>query len=216
MGNLILVRHGRTVLNTNDAHERLRGWLDVPLDEQGLREATETAQAVAQYPISLIFASDLVRARQTATAIVAATGAPIFSTHNLRPWNVGSLAGQRVSEILPILQRLEHDPSLPAPDGESFLAFYDRYFVALQELMEIAHRVSHNVVVVTHVRNLLATPTVLFGGDKSRIPVTGGPSTGSLTWVERRGSRWSLRVESDAPSLREFVVPAIAPSAVAG
>ena len=44
MGKLILVRHGHTSLNSPGDDERLRAWLDVPLDEKGLREAAETAE----------------------------------------------------------------------------------------------------------------------------------------------------------------------------
>jgi len=198
MGKLILVRHGKTVLNAQDNSERLRGWMDVPLDEQGLREAEETAQRLAQYPVAHIYSSDLYRARQTANAVVKATLAPILHTPDLRPWNVGTLAGQRVNDILPILKQLELDPSLPAPGGESFLQFCDRYLRKLEELLAIAHRSESCIVAVTHVRNLLAAPTLLGGGDKARIPVTGGPNTGSLVWVENNGKGWNLRVD-DAP-----------------
>jgi broad specificity phosphatase PhoE len=195
MGKLILVRHGKTVLNSQDNSERLRGWMDVPLDEQGLREAEETAQRLAQYPVAHIYSSDLYRARQTADAVAKATLAPILHTSDLRPWNVGTLAGQRVKDILPILQQLELDPSQPAPAGESFLQFCDRYSRKLEELLEIAHRSEACIVAVTHVRNLLAAPTLLRGGDKGHIPVTGGPRTGSLVWVEKNGKRWNLRVD---------------------
>lgn len=41
MGELILVRHGHTPLNVPGRDERLRGWLDIPLDDQGLQEAAE-------------------------------------------------------------------------------------------------------------------------------------------------------------------------------
>jgi broad specificity phosphatase PhoE len=198
MGKLILVRHGKTVLNSQDNSERLRGWIDVPLDEQGLREAEETAQRLAPYPVAQIYSSDLYRARQTADAVVKATLAPIQHTSDLRPWNVGTLAGRRVKDILPILQQLELDPSLRAPGGESFLQFCDRYSRKLEELLEIAHRSEACIVAVTHVRNLLAAPTLLRGGDKSLIPVTGGPKTGSLVWVEKDGKGWNLRVD-DAP-----------------
>ncbi len=198
MGKLILVRHGKTVLNSIDGSERLRGWLDVSLDEQGLREAEETAQRLAQYPIAHIYSSDLYRARQTASAVVRSTGAPIMHTSNLRPWNVGTLAGQQVRAILPILQELEVDPSLPAPGGESFLQFCDRYLRQLEQLIAIAARSTGYIVAVTHVRNLLAAPTLLHGGDKSRIPVSGGPNTGALVWVEQNAKGWNLRVD-EAP-----------------
>jgi broad specificity phosphatase PhoE len=198
MGKLILVRHGKTVLNSLDGAERLRGWMDVPLDEQGLREAEETARRLAQYPVAHIYSSDLYRARQTANAIGKATLAPILHTSGLRPWNVGTLAGQRVKDILPILQQLELDPSLPAPEGESFLQFCDRYSRKLEELLDIANRSNACIVAVTHVRNLLAAPTLLHGGDKGHIPVSGGPKTGSLVWVEKNGKGWNLRVD-EAP-----------------
>ena len=198
MGKLILVRHGKTVLNAQDNSERLRGWMDVPLDEQGLREAEETAQRLSQYPVAHIYSSDLYRARQTANAVVKATLAPILHTSGLRPWNVGTLAGQRVKDILPILQQLELDPSLPAPEGESFLQFCDRYSRKLEELLDIANRSKAYIVAVTHVRNLLAASTLLHGGDKSHIPVSGGPKTGSLVWVEKNGKGWNLRVD-EAP-----------------
>lgn len=198
MGKLILVRHGKTVLNSLDSSERLRGWMDIPLDEQGLREADETAQRLAQHPVEHIYCSDLYRARQTADAVVKATLAPIAHTADLRPWNVGTLAGQRVKDILPILQQLELDPSMPAPGGESFLQFCERYLRKLHELLDIANRSTGCIVAVTHVRNLLAAPTLLHGGDKAHIPVSGGPKTGSLVWVEENGKGWNLRVD-EAP-----------------
>jgi broad specificity phosphatase PhoE len=126
---------------------------------------------------------------------VKATSAPVVHTSDLRPWNVGTLAGQRVKDILPILKQLELDPSMPAPDGESFLQFCERYLGKLKELIDTANRSTGCIVAVTHVRNLLAAPTLLHGGDKRHIPVTGGPSTGSLVWVEKNGKRWDLRVD---------------------
>jgi broad specificity phosphatase PhoE len=78
MGQLILVRHGKTVLNSHDNEERLRGWLDIPLDEQGLQEAELTARRVAQYQVAHIYSSDLRRARQTSDAVMRATLAPVF------------------------------------------------------------------------------------------------------------------------------------------
>lgn len=214
MGKLILVRHGKTVLNSLDNEERLRGWMDVPLDEQGLREADETARRLAQYPVDHIYSSDLYRARQTADAVVRATRAPIAHTSDLRPWNLGTLAGQRVKDILPILQQLELDPSQAAPGGESFNQFCDRYTRKLKELIDLAARSVHCIVAVTHVRNLLAAPALLHDGDRAHIPVRGGPTTGALVWVEKAGKGWNLRVDeakdgqvADSPSRAEILVP---------
>jgi 2,3-bisphosphoglycerate-dependent phosphoglycerate mutase len=196
-GELILVRHGKTVLNSLDDSERLRGWLDVPLNDEGLEEAEQTARQVAQYPIAAIYCSDLLRARQTAAAIARLTKVTVISTSELRPWNVGSLAGKQVTAILEDLRQLELDPSRPAPDGESFLQFYDRYSRKLRRLLKTADRSSGCIVAVTHVRNLLAAPTILQGGDKTKIPVRGGAKTGALVWVRKSGGKWHAGSEEE-------------------
>jgi broad specificity phosphatase PhoE len=87
---------------------------------------------------------------------------------------------------------------MPAPGGESFLQFCDRYSRKLEELLDIAERSTEHIVAVTHVRNLLAAPVLLHGGDRGHIPVTGGPKTGSLVWVEKSREGWDLRVD-EAP-----------------
>jgi 2,3-bisphosphoglycerate-dependent phosphoglycerate mutase len=191
MGKLILVRHGRTLLNSDGESEKLRGWLDVPLDENGLLEARETAELIAGHPVGGIYCSDLIRAQQTATAISLRTRLPIFPTPELRPWNVGSLAGKQVTTILGELEKLEENPDLPAPEGESFQQFYDRYAAKLQCLLALAAQSSRHIVVVTHVRNVLATPTILSNGDRKKIPVHGGAKTGATVWVERSNGKWT-------------------------
>jgi hypothetical protein len=87
---------------------------------------------------------------------------------------------------------------MSAPGGESFLDFCERYLRKLEELLEISDRSAGCIVAVTHVRNLLAAPTLLRGGDRSRIPVSGGPQTGSLVWVRKNGREWNLHVD-EAP-----------------
>jgi 2,3-bisphosphoglycerate-dependent phosphoglycerate mutase len=198
-GKLILVRHGRTVLNSLDDSEKLRGWLDVPLDDLGLEEAEETARRVAKYPVTAIYCSDLQRAQQTADAIARKTKLRIIPTRELRPWNVGSLAGKLVSTILDELRHLELDPSRPAPEGESFLQFYERYSRKLKGLLKSVDRSSGCIVSVTHVRNLLATPTILRNGDKTKIPVRGGAKTGALVWVQKSGGKWHAGCEEEEP-----------------
>jgi probable phosphoglycerate mutase len=199
MGRLILVRHGKTVLNSLDDAERLRGWMDIPLNEEGFREAQYTAKRIAQHRIQTIYCSDLCRAQQTGEAVVRTSGAPIIHTAGLRPWNLGTLAGQRVKDILPILKQLEVNPKLPAPGGESFLDFFRRYSRCLRGLLKAAARSSSCIVAVTHVRNLLATPTIIEAGDPCKIPVRGGPKTGSLMWLRLENSQWQIHVEEGSP-----------------
>lgn len=193
MGKLILVRHGHTCLNSPGKDERLRGWLDIPLDQQGLAEAAATAELLARYPVDLIYSSDLRRARQTAEVVRRRTRARhVIPTKDLRPWNLGVFHGQKVFEILPFLNLLNRYPDLAAPTGESFFQFYGRYSTRLLELMNKAAQSSGYVVAVTHVRNVLAARTVIEQGDPARVPVRGGPSTGTLTFVEKHDGVWKI------------------------
>lgn len=192
MGKLILVRHGRTPLNRPGADERLRGWLDVPLDDEGLKEAAAIGERLAGHPIEVTYSSDLRRARQTAETIRRSVKSQLIVTPDLRPWNLGVFCGQRVRDLLPFLTQLNQHPDLPAPSGESFHQFYGRYSARLRQLINLAAPLSRDVVVITHVRNLLATKTIVEHGDRDRVPVRGGPPTGTLMVVEKRNGAWCV------------------------
>jgi broad specificity phosphatase PhoE len=192
MGKLILVRHGHTHLDESGENKRLRGCLDVPLDEHGMQEAVETAERVARYPIQKIFSSDLRRARHLAELIKEHTKAPVVTTTELRPWDLGVFAGQRICDVLPFLDLLNQHPELPAPDGESFYHFYGRYSHRLSELMNLADESPNCIVAVTHHRNLLASPTIINHGDRDRVPVRGGAKAVTLMVVEKNTGKWTI------------------------
>jgi broad specificity phosphatase PhoE len=192
MGKLILVRHGHTPLNRPGDDERLRSWLNVPLDDKGKEEAARTAEMLTKYSVDIIYCSDLRRARQTAEVVRRRVKASVIATNELRPWNLGAFGGQRVKEILPFLNLLNQRPDLPAPSGESFYQFYGRYSHRLSELLNLADSTDGCVLAVTHVRNLLAATTIIEGGDRTKVPVKGGPSTGTISVVEKIEGRWRI------------------------
>jgi broad specificity phosphatase PhoE len=199
MGKLLIIRHGHTALNLPGRDERLRGWLDVPLDQQGLDEAAETGDHVSSnYQVDHIYCSDLRRARQTAEVLRRKTGAAVTHTSGLRPWNLGVFCGQRVREIIPFLNLLNQHPDMPAPSGESFYQFYGRYAHRLQALLSEAETSSGSIAVVTHVRNLLAAASIILGGDRDKVPVKGGPQTGAVLVAEKRLGAWILQAGSSA------------------
>jgi broad specificity phosphatase PhoE len=193
VGRLLIIRHGHTGLNMPGRDERLRGWLDVPLDAEGLEEAAKTAEEVsATCVVSAIYSSDLRRARQTAEVLRRKTKAPVTASRDLRPWNLGVLCGQRVREILPFLNLLNQHLDLAAPGGESYYQFYGRYAHRLNQLLSLAEASSNDIAVVTHVRNLLAASSVITGSDIAKVPVKGGPHTGAIVVVKKERGRWRL------------------------
>lgn len=68
MARLILVRHGETEWNRQ---KRYQGQTDTELNTTGIRQAGKTAERLAQEKISVIYCSDLRRARQTAEIIAS-------------------------------------------------------------------------------------------------------------------------------------------------
>lgn len=132
-GRLIYIfRHGQTLLNKED---KIRGWLDIPLDEIGIEEAQDLGFAIKEAGIELdgIYTSDLIRAEQTSLEISKITGIPILGeTKILRPWDVGTLSGtdgKKAHEIMSEAAR--HGPDKEIGGGESFNIFRHRFLVGV-------------------------------------------------------------------------------------
>ena len=69
---IIAIRHGETAWNVDT---RLQGHLDIALNNKGLWQAGQVARSLADEDVKAIYASDLLRAWQTAHAIAQATSA---------------------------------------------------------------------------------------------------------------------------------------------
>jgi broad specificity phosphatase PhoE len=97
---IYLVRHGETALN---AENRLRGWTNPPLNQQGRKEARDVGEHLAATPLKKLYVSDLIRAIQTSNAIEAdqAEEPRVIVTDRLRPINFGDWNGELLSEVEP-------------------------------------------------------------------------------------------------------------------
>lgn len=67
-GHLVLVRHGESRWNLSD---RFTGWVDVPLSENGIREAQRVAEFCKEHEYAAAYTSDLTRAQETLLIILA-------------------------------------------------------------------------------------------------------------------------------------------------
>lgn len=135
---LLMIRHGSTQYNEGGpAHERTRGWANVPMDPQGHQQAQAAARMSAPYPLKAIISSDLDRAHTTAQYVSQQhPGVPLLTTPALRPWHVGNLTGHLYEEAKPILDAHLQKPSEPIAGGESFYDFAQRSLPLLQSLAE--------------------------------------------------------------------------------
>ena len=72
MPTVLLARHGETTWNRDG---RLQGWAPTPLTDRGHEQSRALAAAVAtEYDVDRVLASDLRRARQTATHLAEGVG----------------------------------------------------------------------------------------------------------------------------------------------
>lgn len=121
-----LVRHGRTALNTAG---RLRGHLDVSLDDVGRGEADALGRLFRGLPVTAVVSSPLARARATAAPIVRSTGAPLHVDIALADRDYGAWAGMGQVEVEARFGTLD-----AAPGVESVEAVADRAAACLDRL----------------------------------------------------------------------------------
>lgn len=161
---MILLRHGETKLNSED---KLRGWEDVPLNDAGIKEAKDAAKELKDIAFDRIYSSDLERAFETAKMVAKNHNLKPISRNWFRPIDYGSLAGKSLKDIQPILDDLtdkwKTDPTIKAPDGESFEDFQDRCLGGLHAVINAASD-GETILIVTHLRDCLLVHGVAIHG----------------------------------------------------
>ncbi|RZI79205.1 MAG: histidine phosphatase family protein, partial [Microbacterium sp.] len=148
---LVLVRHGRTAWNLEG---RAQGHTDVGLDDVGRAQAAAVAPVLAGLRPSVLWSSDLARARETAAEVAAATGLTARYDARLREFDVGERAGLTVAEFAERFPesyeswRSGHITGL-VPGAETPQQVVDRVVPALTEIWS-AIRPGETTVVISH------------------------------------------------------------------
>lgn len=86
---LYVIRHGESENNLKGVHS---GWADISLTEKGIADAKGISPFLQKIPFDKIYASDLLRARQTAEN--ALPGCAYELNTDIREINVGSVSGR--------------------------------------------------------------------------------------------------------------------------
>lgn len=147
---ILAIRHGETAWNRDT---RIQGHIDIPLNDQGLWQASRLAQALRDEPLAAIYSSDLARARQTAQAVADVHGLPVETHTGLRERHFGLFEGKTWHEIetgwpeqaLAWRQRV---PEFAPEGGENLLQLQAR---VVGTVLELARRhPGEQVVMVAH------------------------------------------------------------------
>jgi len=147
---LIAVRHGETDWNVQS---RLQGQTDVPLNEQGRRQAACLPAALAHDLPDVIYSSDLARALDTARAVADSLGLPVLTDQGLRERHFGLFEGYTYTEVEErwpddSARWRRREPNFGPDGGETLQGFYDRSVDALTRIA--ARHPDSTVMVVAH------------------------------------------------------------------
>ncbi len=138
---LLLIRHGETTFNVE---QRLPGHLpDVPLTDEGRRQAHRAAVALSAIPLSAVISSPLERARDTAEIIARGWGLPVRLDDRLKDTDSGRWSGQKIDELAksdPEWRAFVAHPTEPPPSVgvESLAVVMERSVAAVEDVLRNA------------------------------------------------------------------------------
>jgi probable phosphoglycerate mutase len=147
---ILAIRHGETAWNRDT---RIQGQLDIELNERGRAQAAALAEALRDESITAIYSSDLARARETAQALAAISGAPLTLDTALRERAFGQFEGHTWAEIETRWpedsQRWrKRDLGFAPGGGESLPVLFDRCVAAVERLA--AAHPGETIAIVAH------------------------------------------------------------------
>ncbi len=143
MTEILLIRHGETAWNVA---MRLQGHLDIPLNEQGERQAAALGAHLQDEVLDAIVSSDLRRASQTAREIARRQGLPLHLDRGLRERCFGGFENLHYGEIerrypqeFAAWKARDIDAVLPPGErpGETLRQFHER---AIATILRLARR----------------------------------------------------------------------------
>ncbi|MDD4237144.1 MAG: alpha-ribazole phosphatase [Desulfotomaculaceae bacterium] len=186
-----LIRHGETEWNTT---MKFQGRTDIPLSERGRRQAVSLGKRLAALKLDAFYASDLVRAYETATIISSHHGLPIETVPGLRELNFGAWEGLTSTEIKKLFpdeikQWWENPFSIRIPGGETYNELIERSVKAIKKL--VARHSDGQVVVVTHGGAIRSIVCSVLGIDLSKYWQL-GLHNGSLSILDFTGWEYGI------------------------
>jgi len=156
-----IVRHGYSWRNKNNIASCWPEKKRCPLTKQGKKQAGAVAKKLKKKDIDLIFASDLLRTRQTAEIIGKEIGLKVIFDKRLREADVGIFNGQSIDKIgrlwdkerkLHPLEYYQKRFKVAPPKGETYADIEKRMFDFVKKT-EKKYR-GKNILIVSHQRPL--------------------------------------------------------------
>jgi len=189
---LYFLRHGessanllRQFSNRGDEH---------PLTERGLQQARQAAHNLSGVKAERIYASPVLRARQTAQILSESLHVPLEIHEALREWDVGIYEGTTDPRGWELHRQVQedwfehHQLDSKMPGGESFLEIQRRFLPFIGKLLSTEGDSTHEFILVSHGGLYTAMlPVVLENVDFQFAREHGFPYASCIQAEERQG-----------------------------
>lgn len=164
-GNIYhVMRHGEAENNVRRITSSDR--MGFPLTEKGRGEARRAAQSMKSEGVDMIYASPILRTKETAELVAEELGldkARIVFDDRLREMGFGSLSGKSYEEFLALRETYNPGPTDSLMGGESYVDIKRRFAECIYEIEKKV--CNKRILIVTHTAGLEALSAVTQGGD---------------------------------------------------
>ncbi len=194
---IVLWRHGRTEWNVLG---RVQGQTDVPLDDEGHRQARAAAPRLADLEPSRVISSDLVRARLTAEALVDLVDVELEIDPRLREVSFGEREGMTLREAWERwpdeMRGMVDNTGARIPGAETYEEAGERVAVVLREVADSLED-GQTAVVVSHGASIRTGACSFVGLPAGYWQVFSGLSNCACVYLEERyagpGRTWRIQ-----------------------
>lgn len=147
---IMAIRHGETSWNVDG---RIQGHTDIPLNDQGRRQARQLARALAGETPAALYSSDLKRAMETAREVAHHCHVTTVPEPRLRERCFGHYEGRTFAQVAlespeQALRWRQRDPEFTPRGGESLVMLRERVEAVVDELA--ARHAGALMVLVAH------------------------------------------------------------------
>ena len=140
------VRHGQTLFNKLD---KMQGWCDSPLTEQGIKNAEEAREILKGVPLNAAYTSTSERCRDTCAIVIEGRGIPVHEKKGLKEINFGTWEavpqGENEEQIAPRRAAVHWEDC----GGDSFESLRNRIIETYNAIYDECSD-GDNVLIVSH------------------------------------------------------------------
>lgn len=184
--------------------QRLQGWLDSPLSEQGILHTEKLRDHLKNISFTAAFSSSSGRAKETMQLLLADRPLPIYYEDNLREIFLGDWQGKTVEDIMTSYPDYELYTDYPgqfvATHTESFGTVTERAMFTLKNIAE--KYPENNVLIVSHAVTIKCIINAILGRSVDQLWAEPFIHGTSVTIIEQARQQWLVKEIGDIQHLQ--------------